>query len=267
MPVADDAGHARPRPGQLLESAPVLDVEIDEPPAEWELAVGDDAADDAPARPAATDGRVSSPSDDRASRAAEPGPSGPSGQPGQYGQGIRPVERVAGGGQPQGQNGSGQGASGQNGAGQPGAGTVDGQAGEDGESRNRRRRRRRKGGARGLDGPQGDDGVVIDEVVATATVATTPDAVSGEQVEVEGYLDMRDEGYGFLRVKGYLPSRDDSYIPVKLARQYGLRKGDHITGLSRPAGRNEKNPALLEVHTVNGGDPEAAPRRAPGSRT
>ena len=99
---------------------------------------------------------------------------------------------------------------------------------------------------------------MVDEVVAAAAA---PDAVSGEQVEVEGYLDMRDEGYGFLRVKGYLPSRDDSYIPVKLARQYGLRKGDHITGLSRPAGRNEKNPALLEVHTVNGGDPEAARRR------
>ena len=27
------------------------------------------------------------------------------------------------------------------------------------------------------------------------------------------------------------------------------------------AGRNEKNPALLEIHTVNGGDPEAARRR------
>jgi transcription termination factor Rho len=79
-----------------------------------------------------------------------------------------------------------------------------------------------------------------------------------EPVEVGGYLDLRDEGYGFLRVNGYLPSRDDAYIPVKLTRQYGLRKGDHVTGLSRPAGRNEKNPALLEIHTINGGEPEAA---------
>ena len=62
------------------------------------------------------------------------------------------------------------------------------------------------------------------------------------------------------------PSRDDAYIPVKLTRQYGLRKGDHVTGLSRPAGRNEKNPALLEIHTVNGGDPEKARTRR-GSRT
>ena len=79
-----------------------------------------------------------------------------------------------------------------------------------------------------------------------------------EPVTVEGYLDLRDEGYGFLRVSGYLPSRDDAYIPVKLTRQFGLRKGDHVTGLSRPAGRNEKNPALLEVHTVNGEEPDKA---------
>jgi transcription termination factor Rho len=80
-------------------------------------------------------------------------------------------------------------------------------------------------------------------------------------VQVSGYLDLRDEGYGFLRVNGYLASRDDAYVPVKLTRQYGLRKGDHVTGLSRPAGRNEKNPAMLEIYTVNGADPETARNR------
>ena len=39
---------------------------------------------------------------------------------------------------------------------------------------------------------------------------------------------MRDEGYGFLRVDNYLASKSDAYIPVKLSRQYGLRKGDHV---------------------------------------
>ncbi|MCU1364625.1 MAG: rho [Ilumatobacteraceae bacterium] len=82
-----------------------------------------------------------------------------------------------------------------------------------------------------------------------------------DPVEVSGYLDLRDEGYGFLRVNGYLASRDDSYIPVKLTRQFGLRKGDHVTGLSRPPARNEKNPALLEVHTINGEDPDKARSR------
>jgi len=41
----------------------------------------------------------------------------------------------------------------------------------------------------------------------------------------------------------------------------GLRKGDHIKGASRPAGRQEKNPALLRVDEVNGMEPDQARRR------
>ena len=116
---------------------------------------------------------------------------------------------------------------------------------------NKRRRRRRKGRG-GQEGPQGEDVELIEQDHGFE---------SSEPVDVEGYLDIRDEGYGFLRVDGYLPSKADAYIPLKLARQYGLRKGDHITGKVRPAGRNEKNPGLLEVYTVNGGDPENAKKR------
>ncbi len=116
---------------------------------------------------------------------------------------------------------------------------------------NRRRRRRRKGRG-GQEGPQGEDVELIEQ---------DPGFESTEPVDIEGYLDIRDEGYGFLRVNGYLPSKSDAYIPLKLARQYGLRKGDLVTGKMRPAGRNEKNPGLLEVYTVNGGDPEAAKTR------
>ena len=121
---------------------------------------------------------------------------------------------------------------------------------EPGDS-NRRRRRRRKGRG-GQDGPQGEDVELIEQ---------DPGFESTEPVDVEGYLDIRDEGYGFLRVDGYLPSKADAYIPLKLARQYGLRKGDKVTGKVRPAGRNEKNPGLLEIYTINGGDPDAAKNR------
>ncbi len=116
---------------------------------------------------------------------------------------------------------------------------------------NKRRRRRRKGRG-GQEGPQGEDVELIEQDHGFE---------SSEPVDVEGYLDIHDEGYGFFRVDGYLPSKADAYIPLKLARQYGLRKGDHITGKVRPAGRNEKNPGLLEVYTVNGGDPENAKKR------
>jgi transcription termination factor Rho len=84
------------------------------------------------------------------------------------------------------------------------------------------------------------------------------EAWQGDPVDVEGYLDLRDEGYGFLRVNGSLPSKDDVYVSVKQARQFSLRPGDQIKGGSRPANRNEKNPALLRIDTVNDGDIEAA---------
>ena len=51
------------------------------------------------------------------------------------------------------------------------------------------------------------------------------------------------------------------YVSVKQVRQFGLRKGDYLKGASRPAGRNEKNPALLRIDTVNGKDPEEARNR------
>ena len=56
---------------------------------------------------------------------------------------------------------------------------------------------------------------------------------AGDPVSAEGHLDLRDDGYGFLRVNGFLPSRDDVYVPVKFVRQYGLRKGDHLLGALR----------------------------------
>ena len=165
-----------------------------------------------------------------------------------------------------------------------GDGDDEGQGG-DGESRNSRRRRRRRNkgrteaGAEVVAGQRFDqgqrdgqrDGQRPPQNHRAERVergdrperAERPEGDPGdtswmEPVNVAGYLDLRDEGYGFLRVNGYLASREDAYIPVKLTRQYGLRKGDHVTGLSRPAGRNEKNPAMLEIHTINGGDPEAA---------
>ena len=138
-------------------------------------------------------------------------------------------------------NGEGRNGEGRNGEGR-GQGDRQGQR-DDGEPGNRRRRRR--GRDRDREGRPAD----------------RPEEFSGEPVEVAGLLDLRDDGYGFLRLKHYLPSRDDVYVSVKQVRQFGLRRGDIITGASRPASRNEKNPALLRIDTVNGGDPEFAKQR------
>ena len=130
--------------------------------------------------------------------------------------------------------------------------------GFDGDRNNRnnrnRNRNRRRGRGRGDEGPQGNDRYELMEPESNEPISTDP-------VAVAGYLDLRDEGYGFLRVNGYLSSREDSYVSVRLTRQFGLRKGDYVTGISKPAGRNEKNPALLEINTVNGISPEKARNR------
>ena len=202
-----EADGALPAPAAEPVAAPPADD--NEPPAEWELALGEVTAEEDGSRAAA-----GAPTETAEAVATEiqsrPGPSGPGGQ-GEQG------------------DGTGQGS--------------------------RRRRRRNRDRNRG-EGPQGADR--FDNQPQTQP---TQEAFQGEPVAVAGYLDLRDEGYGFLRVNGYLASRDDVYVSVKQTRQYGLRKGDHVTGLSRPAGRNEKNPALLRIDTVNGGDPEQARNR------
>ena len=78
---------------------------------------------------------------------------------------------------------------------------------------------------------------------------------------MRGLLDLRDEGYGFLRCDGYLPSVKDVYVSISQARRFALRKGDYLEGACRPAGNTEKFPALLRIDMVSGLDPEEARNR------
>ena len=73
--------------------------------------------------------------------------------------------------------------------------------------------------------------------------------------QVSGLLDLREEGYGFLRTNGYLASSDDVYVSITQVRRYGLRKGDLVEGSFRPAANNEKYPALVKVDSVAGLSP------------
>jgi transcription termination factor Rho len=111
-----------------------------------------------------------------------------------------------------------------------------------GDGNQTRRRRRRRG--RGSDGEP--------------RPASEP---QGDPVAVQGLLELRDEGYGFLRTRGYLASAHDVYVSASQVRRFGLRKGDFVEGFSRPQASNEKYPALLRVDTVNSISPEEAQRR------
>ncbi len=177
--------------------------------------------------PDGADGGAEGAQRDRSGHGGQDGGSSGDGRVGQPGVGVRPDEAGDRLGRDDGVP-SGQ-----------GTGPDPSNRGDEGEPGNRRRRRRgrdRPGG--GQQQQQGDDSML------------------GEPIDVEGLLDLRDEGYGFLRLKGYLPSKDDVYVSVKQVRQFALRKGDRLAGKSRAAARNEKNPALLQIDLVNGVDPE-----------
>jgi transcription termination factor Rho len=225
-PSTSERPEPRPAP-QAHERADAPPAPEAEPPADWELAVAGEAPD------LNAEAQTTTTTDASANGEQHDEPQASQDQLDQPAhQGQRPQ------GQGQGQGGQGQGGQGPR---------------EDGEGGNRRRRRRGRdrerggggGGDRERQGPQQESDVPF----------------VGEPVEVEGYLDLRDEGYGFLRLKGFLPSKDDVYVSVKQARQFGLRKGDFLQGAARPASRNEKNPALLRIDAVNETDPEQARSR------
>jgi transcription termination factor Rho len=118
---------------------------------------------------------------------------------------------------------------------------------------NRRSNRRRRGRDRqGGGGAEGD---------LQGVGGNQDQQYQGELIPVRGLLDLRDEGYGFLRCEGYLPSNKDVYVSISQARRFALRKGDSVEGFCRPAGSTEKYPALLQIDTVSSLDPEVARNR------
>ncbi|MGH9026518.1 MAG: transcription termination factor Rho [Acidimicrobiia bacterium] len=88
-----------------------------------------------------------------------------------------------------------------------------------------------------------------------------PSEPAGEPIEVEGLLDLRDEGYGFLRATGYLPGPKDVYVSASQVRRFALRKGDFVQGFTRPPASSEKYPALLRVDLINSLSPDEARNR------
>ena len=115
--------------------------------------------------------------------------------------------------------------------------------GEGANSRRRDKKRRNRSDGREMDGRH--------------QVEQSP----AELIQFSGLLDLRDEGFGFVRSNGYLPSPKDVYVSVNVVRRFGLRKGDALEGAARSASGSEKYPALQRLDKVNGMDPEEAKLR------
>lgn len=82
-----------------------------------------------------------------------------------------------------------------------------------------------------------------------------------DRPEVEGILEIAEDGFGFLRFDNFLTSSKDIYVSNSQIRRFGLRTGDKILGITRRPRANERFGALLFVKTVNGMDPMTSKRR------
>jgi transcription termination factor Rho len=129
----------------------------------------------------------------------------------------------------------------------------------EGRSRRRRRRGRDRGGFEGAPSDGGGGGGGQHQRERERETRTFEPA--GEPIEVQGLLEIRDEGYGFMRTGGFLAGRGDVYVSASQIRRFGMRKGDYLKGATRPAASNEKYPALLRLDEINGMSPEEARTR------
>ncbi|MEP6692353.1 MAG: hypothetical protein ABJD07_14425, partial [Gemmatimonadaceae bacterium] len=76
----------------------------------------------------------------------------------------------------------------------------------------------------------------------------------------EGWFDSSREG-GFIRraAASYLPTASDAFVPPFVVRQFNLRRGDAIVATT---GRDHRGrTTVVELTTVNGGEPSDATRR------
>ena len=71
---------------------------------------------------------------------------------------------------------------------------------------------------------------------------------------VQGYLEIMDKGFGFLRniEENFLPKPENPYVSTSLIHKLNLREGSFIQGIGEQKGPNNPNLALIRVETING---------------
>ena len=71
---------------------------------------------------------------------------------------------------------------------------------------------------------------------------------------IQGYLEIMDKGFGFLRniEENYQPKPENPYVPNSLIRKLNLREGSFIEGFGEKKGPRNLNLALIRIETING---------------
>jgi transcription termination factor Rho len=83
-------------------------------------------------------------------------------------------------------------------------------------------------------------------------------AKKGEDIYGNGVLEIRQDGFGFLRSSdsSYLAGPDDIYVSPSQIRRFSLRTGDTVSGKIRPPKEGERYFALLKVDQINFDSPD-----------
>jgi len=83
-------------------------------------------------------------------------------------------------------------------------------------------------------------------------------AKKGEDIYGDGVLEIRQDGFGFLRSadSSYLAGPDDIYVSPSQIRRFSLRTGDTVAGKIRPPKEGERYFALLKVDQINFDSPD-----------
>lgn len=70
---------------------------------------------------------------------------------------------------------------------------------------------------------------------------------------VQGYLEIMDKGFGFLRniEENFQPRPENPYVPNSLIRKLNLREGSFIEGYGEKKGPQNLNLALIRIDTIN----------------
>ena len=82
-----------------------------------------------------------------------------------------------------------------------------------------------------------------------------------DRTEMEGFLEVNQDGFGFLRFDNFETSDKDIYVSPVQIRRFNLKTGDRVRGITRKPREGEKFGALLYVVTVNDDEPGVAMRR------
>ena len=70
---------------------------------------------------------------------------------------------------------------------------------------------------------------------------------------VQGYLEIMDKGFGFLRniEENFQPRPENTYVPNSLIRKLNLKEGSFIQGFGEQKDPSNPNLALIRIETIN----------------